>query len=337
MRVGIVGAGAVGGAIAALLERAGHEVEVTARGDHLAAIREHGIHLTGAWGEHVARVDAGEELTRTPELAIVATKAQDAQDAIKRNARLLDGVPVMIVQNGLDSIATASPLLPRSDVVGALAMFATSLVSPGTIAITTAGPTYVGSGSGDHDVPARYVARVLDEAMPTRVLTNFVGAQWTKLVVNQLNALPAITGLSAQAVIADRGLRLIMTASMRETVRIALASGVRFESLQGLSHRRLALFARVPLWGGQVIPLLMKLRLGATPNPGSTLQSIRRGQSTEIDYLNGAVVRAAAAAGRSAPVNEALVELVHEVEHTHTFLAAAEVVLRVRSRPVRSR
>lgn len=337
MRVGIVGAGAVGGAIAAMLDRAGHEVEVTARGEHLAAIREHGIRLDGAWGEHVARVRAGEQLARSPELAIIATKAQDAREAIRRNALLLDGVPVLIVQNGLDSIATAEPLLPRSDVLGALAMFATSLVSPGHITITTAGPAYVGGGAGEHDVPARYVAGVLGGAMPTRVLSNFVGAQWTKLVVNQLNALPAITGLSAQQVIAHRGLRLVMTASMREAVRVALRNGVRFESLQGLSHGRLALFARLPLWLGQVIPLLMKVRLGATPNPGSTLQSIRRGQATEIDYLNGAVVLAAERVGRSAPVNAALVALVHEVERTGAFRPPEEVVLRVRSLPRRSR
>ena len=78
MRVGIIGAGAIGGSIAALLARAGHDVEVTARGAHLEAIRERGIVLTGAWGDFTAGVVANETLTRAPELAIVATKAQDA-------------------------------------------------------------------------------------------------------------------------------------------------------------------------------------------------------------------------------------------------------------------
>ncbi|MBU1587013.1 MAG: ketopantoate reductase family protein, partial [Actinobacteria bacterium] len=68
---------------------------------------------------------------------------------------------------------------------------------------------------------------------------------------------------------------------------------------------------------------------GATPNPGSTLQSIKRGQATEIDYLNGAVVRAAQAIGRTAPVNAELVKLVHEVERTKAFLTPAEVTRRV--------
>src|SRR5690349_17687955 len=123
MRVGVIGAGAVGGAMAALLDRAGHDVEVTARGAHLDAIRESGIRLTGGWGEHVARVQAGELLTRAPELVIVATKAQDAVAAIRDNIRVLRGMSVLVVQNGLDGVDAAAQASPRSDIVGALATF----------------------------------------------------------------------------------------------------------------------------------------------------------------------------------------------------------------------
>lgn len=330
MRIGVVGAGAIGGAIAALLARDGHEVEVTARGAHLAAIREGGIRLTGGWGDYVARVEANEVLTHGVELAIVATKAQDATAAIRANIRMLRDVPVVVVQNGLDGVSAAKAASPRSDIIGALATYATSYLSPGQITITTTGPTFLGVADGESDLPARYAARILDAVMPTVVIANFTGAQWTKLIINQVNALPAITGLSVQEVIANGRLRRIMTASMRECVRIALRSGIRFESLQGLSHGRLRLFSFMPLWIGQILPALMSARIGATPNPGSTLQSIRRGQATEIDYLNGAVVRAAAAKGRTAPVNAALVEMVHEVEASGEFLSPADVVARVR-------
>ena len=330
MRIGVVGAGAIGGAIAALLARGGHEVEVTARGAHLAAIREGGIRLTGGWGDYVARVEANEILSRGAELVIVATKAQDAAAAIQANLRLLKGIPVVVVQNGLDGISTAKTASPHSDIVGALATYATSYLSPGEIKVTTAGPTYLGVAFGSSDLPARYAAGVLDAVMPTTVIANFEGAQWTKLVINQVNALPAITGLSVQEVVANGGLRRIMTASMRENVRIGLRSGIRFETLQGLSHARLRLFSLLPLWAGQVLPRLMSARIGATPNPGSTLQSIRRGQATEIDYLNGAVVRAAEAIGASAPVNALLVGLVHEVEASGAFVSPEQVVARSR-------
>ena len=334
MRVGVIGAGAVGGAIAALLSRGGHDVEVTARGDHLAAIRAAGIRLTGGWGSYTAIVDANPTLTFAPELVIVATKAQDAVAAIRDNLALVRDVPVLVVQNGLDAISAAHAASPRSDIIGGLATFATSYLSPGEITITTPGPTYVGV-DGTDDLPARYVASVLGPVMPTTVIPNFRGAQWTKLIINQVNALPAITGLSVQEVVADAGLRRVLTASMREAVRIGKKSRVRFEPLQGLSRRLLRTFSLLPLALGEFLPKAMSARIGDVPNPGSTLQSIRRGQATEIDHLNGAVVTAARAVGRTAPINALLVALVHEVEATGTFFTPEDVVDRYRSLPTR--
>jgi 2-dehydropantoate 2-reductase len=326
MRIGVIGAGAIGGAIAALLARAGHEVEVTARGQNLKVIQGGGIRLTGGWGTFTAEVSAAETLTRAPSLAIIATKAQDARAALLANATLLNGIPVVVVQNGLEGVASSAPLLPRSDVVGALAMYASSLVGPGHIAIGTTGTTYIGGGK---DMAARYAVSILNDAMPTELTENFVGAQWTKLIVNQVNALPAITGMSVQDVVANPQLRRILTRSMRENVRVGLASHVRFAPLQGLTSARLQLFVRTPLPLAESLPKLMARRMGAVPNPGSTLQSIRRGALTEVDYLNGAVVAAAAKVGLEAPVNAAIVELVHEVEKTHEFLTPAQVAERI--------
>jgi 2-dehydropantoate 2-reductase len=326
MRIGVIGAGAVGGAIAALLARGGHEVEITARGENLRAIQAHGIRMTGGWGEFTAPVGAGEVLAHSPALAIVATKAQDARAAILANATLLNGIPVVVVQNGLEGVVGTRALLPRSDIVGALAMYASSLVEPGRIAITTTGTTYVGGGD---ELPARYAVNILAAVMPTQLSGNFEGAQWTKLLVNQVNALPAITGLSVQEVIANPLLRRILTRSMRENVAIGLASGIRFAPLQGLSGTRLRLFLHAPLAFADALPKLMARRMGPTPNPGSTLQSIRRGGKTEVDYLNGAVVAAASRIGRTAPVNAAIVDLVHEVERTHEFLTPQQVALHI--------
>jgi len=325
MRVAIVGAGAVGGTIAALLSRAGHEVTITARGEQLRTILDNGIALTGAWGDFTARVHATDTLDRTPELAIVTTKAQDAEAALRQNAEFLDGITVVIVQNGLDALRVAQRVLPDADVIGALALYAASYLSPGTVSVTTDGITAIGgSVSG-----TLFVERVLGAVMPVTVASNFEGAQWTKLVVNHINALPAITGFSAQEIISDRRLRRIMTESMREAVRVGLARGIEFEKVQGLSGTLLKLLVRLPAFVGQLIPLAMKARMGQTPNPGSTLQSIRRGQVTEIDYLNGAVVAAAERVGIATPVERELVAMVHEVERTGAFLTPAEVAARL--------
>jgi 2-dehydropantoate 2-reductase len=327
MRIAVIGAGALGGTFAVLLARAGHDVTVTARGAGLDAIRAGGIRLSGGFGDAHARPTALELLVERPELALVCTKAQDASAAIGANAAVIDGSPVIVVQNGLDGVRTAEQLLPNSDCFGALSIIAANYTEPGVVRVTTAAPTYLGRGSGPADAATRHWQGVLDAAPPMIAIDNFVGAQWTKLIVNMLNALPAITGLSVQEVVDDAPLRRVMTASMREAVRVGVARGVRFGSLQALGNRRLRAFSRLPLSVGQVLPMMMRRRMGNVPNLGSTLQSIRRGQPTEIDYLNGAIVREAGLAGVPAPVNELLTALVHDVE-AHGVLAPAEVAAR---------
>ena len=325
MRIGVIGAGAVGGAIAARLASRGHAVRVTARGEHLAAIRASGIHLRGAWGDETVALEANELLEPGVELAIVATKAHDAARAIQSNAVALEGVPVLVIQNGLAAIDSARALLPRNELFGGLAMFASSYLAAGSITVTAPGPTFVG---GSNERLGRELCTAL-APIDARFEPNLEGAQWSKLVVNQINALPAITGLSAQEVIAHDGLRRIMVASMRETVRVGRARGIRFASVSGLSHGLLRAFEFAPFGLAQTLPKQMAKRMGDTPNPGSTLQSIKRGQLTEIDFLNGAVVAEAALAGGFAPINAALQSLVHEVETSGHFLTAADVTRRL--------
>lgn len=329
MRIGVIGAGAVGGTIAALLDRHGHQVEVTARGAHLEAIRSAGLRLTGAWGAHVAHVDAHERLLHPCELVFICTKAQDAVAAIRANVQEINGTPAVVVQNGLGGVDEASRLLPDSDCVGALALYAASYLSPGEVSVTTPGPVYAGAGDGEPPLAAIFAAEVLGEVMPAGATANFTGCQWTKLIVNQVNAMPAITGLSAQQTLRDPVLVRIITAGMREAVRIGFACGVRYGSLQGLSHTMLRAFVAAPPALARQLPSLMARRMGAVPNPGSTLQSVRRGQPTEIDFLNGAVVEAARRIGRDAPVNAALVALVHEVERDGRFLSRDVVAERM--------
>ena len=321
MRIGVIGAGAIGGTIAGLLDRAGHEVEVTARGATLEAIRAEGLRLDGRWGEHTARVGASQTLSRTPDLAFLATKAQDAEQALTANAAQLAGVPLVVVQNGLEGLETAARVLPGSPAFGALALYAAQNVEPGRVTITAPGTTVVDR--------SREAAELLASVMPAQVTDNFRGAQWTKLVINMVNGTPAATGLSVQQTVADPRLRRIVTGLIREASRVGLAHGIRFDPIQGLSHAGVRAVAAAPLWAGQLLPRLMARRMGSVPNLGSTLQSLRRGQLTEIDYLNGAVVAQAREVGLRAPVNQAVTDAVHEVERTGSFLTPGALEERV--------
>lgn len=336
MEISVIGAGAIGGTLAALAASADHAVTVTARGATFDALHGRSLTLTGAWGEHTTTPRVRRRLEATPDVAFVCVKASDLDAALEANREYLHGIPVVIVQNGLSGLERARTWIPESECVGGLALFAASYHGPGKVTVTAPGATYVGRDDGSDDAVAE-VAALLNEFMPAEVSENFTGAQWSKLIVNEVNALPAITGLSVQETIAHGGLRRVLTDSMREAVRIGRATGIRFGALAGLSDPMLRTFAAAPTLVGQVLPKLMARRMGRVPNPGSTLQSLRRGQRTEIDYLTGAVVAAAREIGRDAPYNRDLTALVHEVEATGTFLDPREVVDRVRTVGMRAR
>lgn len=329
MKVGVIGAGAIGGTIAALLDRAGHTVEATARGDRLAAIQSGGIRLSGAWGEHVAQVAVGERLTTAPDLALLCVKAQDEESALRANEGFLEGVPLVIVQNGLDGAERAASLHPSAPTIGAIAFFSSDCPAPGSVRVLVPGPLYLGFGVAAPTADAGDAADLLNEGIPAEAVGNFVGRQWSKLVVNQINAMPAITGLSVQETLADRRLRRIILASMREAIGVGRRRGISFGTLEGMSPLVLGALGSVPPALGSLLLLVIGRRLGREPVFGSTLQSVQRGLPSEIDYLNGAVVERAHALGREAPVNAGMTQLVHEVEQSHRFHTPAEVVARI--------
>ncbi len=335
----VIGVGAVGGALAALLDRAGHEITAIARpqGAAAASIARDGLRLSGARGRHLARVWVADELPDDTELVIVATRSYQTEPALRHHARKLgpagslSSVPVVIVQNGLDGPQRAVTALDRADtggVFGALAMFAATRRAPGDIVLTGDGAVRLAPVHARQFAMAEKLAAVIDDAFPTLALPQLGPALWSKLLVNQVNALPAITGKSVQLSCRHPVTAILLARSLTETVAVADARGVRFINMGILAPAH----ARMIRAGNalSVVRSRLATAFGVRPNPASTLQAIRRGQPTEIDDLNGAVVRAAAEVRVAVPVNGALTTLVHEVSHTGRHLTVTQLQRRIK-------
>ena len=334
MRIGVIGAGALGCLFAARLTLAGHEVQLVARGGARSAIREGGVHVAGRFGAADVPVAVVNSL-RDVELVLVAVKAHDTASALSEHREALQGRTVVLLQNGIAGFAIASELLPDAQLFGALSLIAVNVIEPGRVFVTNAQPTFVGRGSGPADADSRTLAETLNEALPTEAIDNFAGALWTKLVLNMVNALPAITGLSVQEVVANRRLNRVLAESMRESVRVAHAAGIHFADLHTLRAERIERLDREPAWRTRALTRSIAKGMGPIPNLASMLQSIQRGRSTEVEFINGAVVRAAEAHGCDAPLNRALTSLVHEVEAGRSPLGPVELEVELREHGVR--
>lgn len=324
MRISVIGPGAVGGTLAATLAAAGHEVQLVVRRDSLAAVRHRGLVVDGV------RIPATADASVSPaaELVIVSVRAFDIPEAAMELARQTGRSPVppavLVVANGLDGVERlAETLGRRAGIFGRLALFPATRLPDDRIVRTGRGGMYVGPlDARDRDRAAGLARSLTTDDLPVLATDHLRGAQWTKLLLNEVNALPAVTGLSVQAICRHPRTAPILADCLAETVDVADASRIRFVPLGSLSTRHVALIRSGR--AQEVVSGRLATVFGPYPNPASTLQSIRQGRRTEADDLIGAVIRAGAVAQVPVPGHRLLLELVHDVVARGGFLTPAE-------------
>lgn len=321
VRVAIIGLGAVGATVLTSIDPR-HSVTAVVRGDHGRAIKARGISVTGALGAHKIKVHA---LAKLPlekfDAVVVAVKAHEIFAAIQ-SSNLQQSTPIIVIANGVGAMAEARRAAPKNPIALGLALFGANIAEPGRVDVTYSAPLVIGG-----DVKAVDTARtIFSNGFQLLVSRDIDNAVWSKLLVNELNAIPAVTGFSVQETIANPWTRDIVTRAMREAARVHLAEDDgRFPRIGPIGPLRARILANGPWSWALRVAVKLVAKMGQVPNYASTHQSIVRGRQTEIDFLAGAVVRAGTRAGIPTPVNRTLVSLVHEVQETGRFYSLDEI------------
>jgi 2-dehydropantoate 2-reductase len=329
MRLAVIGAGAVGSLVGGLLARAGEDVTLVGRQPHVDAVKRDGLRIDGELGPLQIRVGAIERLDFKPAVALLTVKTQAVADAARELRPYVAGVPVVTMQNGVRSDELVAEVPGKHDLLSCVVLFAATYLEPGSVTYALRGDLVLGVPFGPIDERTRTIAGILDKALPTHLSADIAGAHWTKLIINENNALPTVTGLSIQDVNRRPALSRLSVLMMREAVTTIAAAGITLASLPRLPVTALRTMLRMPMPIVSRLPRLLTRSLGRTTALGSTLQSVRRGEKTEIDYLNGEVVALGKRIGRPTPYNSAVVDLVHQVEATGRFLTEEEVTAAV--------
>jgi 2-dehydropantoate 2-reductase len=301
MRICVLGCGAVGSLFAASLAQL-DDVDVWAYdldADHVAAIREHGLRISGA-GELVGRVSATTDASELPpcELAIVATKSMHTGAAVAAAAPALAEGAVCSVQNGLGNEETIAEHVPR--VIRGTTFPAGRIVEPGHVHWDVKGDTTIGPFEPSPASLAE-VERLADACtragMPTAAVADARGPQWRKVVFNAAtNPVGALTGLTHGRVCEDPPLRRLVSALVDEGKAVAAEQGIVLDA----DPEELIDYAARP----EV----------AYDHKASMLQDVEARRQTEIDYLNGGIVRFGREHGVATPLNEAVTALIKGLE-----------------------
>ena len=303
--VAVVGAGAVGSFFGAMLARAGHRVTLIGRAAHVQAIERDGLRLDMAGRVEAVRTAASVDLAaiRGADLVLFCVKSTDTDAVARQMAPHLDaGALVLSLQNGVEN-ASAIARHIRQTVVPAVVYVATAMPEPGRVTHHGRGDLVNGPLNAAAARAAAVATRLQDlvdffasAQVPVRISADVVAELWSKLMVNC--AYNAISGL-AQATYAQLAalpaIRELQRAVVAEVVALAAAEGVNMTlapSLEAMERIAVAMPAQL----------------------SSTAQDMARGKPSEIDHLNGFVVRRGRELRIPTPANQALYALVKLVE-----------------------
>jgi 2-dehydropantoate 2-reductase len=303
VRVCVVGCGAVGSLFAANL--AGLEdVEVWAYDlsqEHVDAINANGLRLSGAdqvVGRPRATTDAGE--LPACDFGIVATKAMHTEPAIAATAHAFAEGAVCTVQNGLGNEEALAQQVDR--VIRGTTFPAGRILEPGHVQWDVKGDTTLGPFE-PQPAPLEEVERLADACtragLPTTAVADARGPQWRKVIFNaSTNPVGALTGLTHGRVCDDPALRRLVSGLVDEGKAVAAAQGIVLDA----DPEELIDHAALP----EV----------AYDHKASMLQDVEAQRQTEIDYLNGGIVRFGGEHGVPTPLNEAILALVKGLERS---------------------
>ena len=287
MNIIVVGAGAIGTFYAARLA-GGHDVTLVGRMAHVDAIRSQGLRIIGLKNA-VLNLKATTTVEDIPPdtLILITVKAYDTEAAVASIVdRLQPDSVILCVQNGLDTEVVARQVVAgRALVLRAVTYLGLVFVAPGVIALKARGHTSIERGPRSQRIADTLSACGLDG----RVSDDIAAEVWTKTVFNcVVNPLTAMTGLQVGQ-IADVRLDPLKRLIIDECLAVARAEGIEL--------------------GDHLLPTLNDTFRPST-NLSSMHQDLMKGKRTEIEYLNGAVVRRGRAACVPCPINEALTSII---------------------------
>jgi 2-dehydropantoate 2-reductase len=301
VRVCVVGCGAVGSLFAANLAQL-DDVEAWAYDlarDHVDAINANGLRLSGA-GDVVGRLRATADAEELPacDFGIVATKAMHTEPAIAATAHAFVDGSVCTVQNGLGNEEALAGHVAR--VIRGTTFPAGRVVEPGHVQWDVKGDTTLGPFEPS-PAPLEEVERLAEACtragLPTEAVADARGPQWRKVIFNAAtNPIGALTGLTHGRVCEDAALRKLVSGLVDEGKAVAAAQKIVLDAdpEELIDHA-----ARPDV---------------AYDHKASMLQDVEARRATEIDYLNGGIVRFGRELGVPTPLNEAILALVKGLE-----------------------
>ena len=304
MKIVIVGPGAMGCLLAAFLSKTKEDIWIFDYNKERATkIAQGGISLTGISGEWQVKAKATSEIKDIgiADLLIICVKSYDTKAAVTQAKALIGAsTSVLTLQNGLGNIEIISEIIGAEKVIGGVTNLGATLLDIGKARHAGKGETIIGRIDGKITAEMRSIREIFNKVgLEMRISKDIKALLWSKLIINAgINALTALTRLNNGKLTEFEGTRRIMREAVTEAIRIA-------------KRKRIKLIYDDPL---AKVEAVAEATAG---NVSSMLQDVLRKKRTEIDFINGVIVRLGQESGIPVPTNAMLVDLVKTIETSY--------------------
>jgi 2-dehydropantoate 2-reductase len=352
MKVSVLGAGAIGSMFGALLKHDAPDIEVTliVHGEHGQVIFDRqAVLVDGPWGTRSVALRTSFDVADIAgsDIVFITVKSHATEAAARAAEPYWSQATVVSIQNGINERLLARHADPRQLVMG---MTATNMaaVEPGRVSLQLGGATILGPADFGDLSPAASTARSERVEAATNVLRrircgelqfdsspNILGMRYNKLAVNALGYASCLSASNfiSQALCHRSWREVVGLPIIAECRRVFSCAGIPLKTIPGVpSLRRIGRLTRMMSWPaiGRCICFGARRKFDRKPIVFSLRQDLMRGKPTEVEHINGEVVRLAATVGLPAPMNEEVVRMVHELERrgAGSFFTRDEVIQR---------
>jgi 2-dehydropantoate 2-reductase len=317
--IAIYGAGSMGTALGAYLTNAGLAIDLISRDkEHVTALKTTGAKIEGTASFSAPAFDGEngralamlpEEVSKKYDIIFLLTKQTDnAANAQILQSHLAPKGVICTMQNGLPEPPLAE-ILGAERVIGCICTWGATKTAPGVISLTS-NPKNMSFGlSSLNNAPLavlKEIQSILEKMCPVTIEHNFIGARWSKLLINAaFSGISTITGMNFGEIASKRRSRSYAILIIKECIAVCTAAKVKIEPIQGKDIVRLMKFANI------ILPIAMRKHKAIK---SGMLRDIERGRTCEIENINGVVSRWGKKYNVPTPVNDKIIEVVHAIE-----------------------
>ncbi len=308
MKIVIVGPGAIGLLLASILSKTKEEIWLLDKDKERASrISKNGISVTGIGGDWKANVKITANTTDIgqADLVVICVKSYHTKDAVNQAKSLVgENSKVLTLQNGIGNIELISEAVGSEKTIGGITNLGATLLGEGRVKFAGKGETVLGRSDGKLPVEMRAIREIFNKCgLETRLTQDIKGLLWSKLIINAgINALGAITRLKNGSLLDHEGTRKILRGAVTEATRVA-------------KRKRIKLIYDDPLAKAEAV---CEATCG---NVCSMLADVLMKKRTEIDFINGVVVRLGQELNIPVPYNAMLADLVKTIEASYAVAA----------------